>query len=98
MPPALGDMGMREHQSPIKQDSQGLRAEREQYLQSFAAERKTPRQQAAKESQERIKKESEYLRIQRENFLNGFSTPHYGHSNNQQVMPNLQNMRLNLPQ
>lgn len=57
-------------QSPIKEDSQVMRNEREQYLHQFN-EKKTPRQNA--QSSERIKKESEYLRNQRENFLNGFS-------------------------
>ena len=57
--------------SPIKEDSQIMRNEREQYLQQFN-EKKTPRQQVA-QSSERIKKESEYMRSQRENFLNGFS-------------------------
>ena len=67
-------------QSPIKEDSQVMRNEREQYLQNFNSgnnnnnygERKTPRQGA--QSSERIKKESELLRIQRENFLNGFQS------------------------
>lgn len=46
--------------SPIKEDSQIMRNEREQYLQQFN-EKKTPRQQVA-QSSERIKKESEYMR------------------------------------
>lgn len=47
--------------SPIRTDSQALRGQRENYLQSFN-EQLPQRQGSAHQSQERIKKESEYLR------------------------------------
>ena len=67
--------------SPIRADSQNMRGQREQFLNTFNQKRQPDerheetsggRAQHLKE-QQKIKSESEYLRGQREQFLNGFS-------------------------